>query len=278
MKIEALLLARAVVVFALFPALAGCLDQSAPLDRADVPSAPSEPVSRVRWASPEEAEVRAGDILRMELRDCTTNFLFMRPASGAVFLGTTAYCVRDMPLGTLASVGDTRHLAVLIYNSFETMAEIGEADPDLREYNDLALFHLDSSSWTSANPALPGGGPHALADGASFQTGDRLRALARGANVPRELEWRDSVVAGRAGEAALLTYTVLPGAPGTLGGPVLDTQGRAVGVLATLGVFPNPGMNGVARLDTMLDYARAHAKLDVEVATWQDVPTPSTKS
>ncbi|HVM44474.1 MAG TPA: hypothetical protein VM582_00960, partial [Candidatus Thermoplasmatota archaeon] len=106
MRLHALLLARALVVFALFPALAGCIDTSEPLERADVSRAPEERApARIPWASPEDAEIRPGAVLRTELRDCATHFFFMRPDNGAVFLGTTAYCVRDMPLGTLAVVG-----------------------------------------------------------------------------------------------------------------------------------------------------------------------------
>lgn len=279
MQVRALLLARALVVFALFPALAGCIGGAEPLDRADLPPPPEErapPV--VPWASPEEAEIRPGSVLRTEARDCPTHFFFLREDNGAVFVGTTSYCVRDLPIGSLATLGESQHLAVLVYSSFQTMAELGERDPDALEYNDLAVFHLDSASRSAANPQLPGGGPRALADGDAFALGDRLRAFARGGGLPSQMEWRESVVAGRAGEHALLTYTLVPGAPGTLGGPVVDPSGNAVGVLATLGVFPNPGANGVARLDTMLAYARDHAKLDMTVATWEDTPTASRES
>lgn len=278
-RIEAILIARAIVVFALFPALAGCLTDGSPLDRADEATgdAMAQGPPTIEWASPEDATIYPGVAIRTAERDCPTHFFFTREESGAVFLGTTGYCARDLPLGSLAAVGAEDDIAVLIYNSFQTMAEVGEKDPDALEYNDLAVFLLEREAIVRANPTLPVGGPRALADGDAVAVGDRLRAFAPGSNVPDELAWRESVVAGNAGDWALLTYAVLPGAPGTLGGPVIDVEGNAVGVFATLGVYPNPGMNGVARLDTMMAYASEHAKMYMSLAT-EHIPTPSTES
>lgn len=275
-RLEALLTARALVAFAIFPALAGCLVEGSGLDRADVAMGDelASEAPAIVWASPDEATVRPGVAIRTSERDCPVNFLFLREDAGIVFLGTTAYCVRDLPLGTRALVGDGEDLANLIYSSFQTMAEIGESDPDALEYNDLAVFALDRESNSHANPNLPGGGPNGLADGSSFAVGDRLRAFAPGANIPAQLAWRESVVAGSAGEWAIMTYSVLPGAPGSLGGPVIDVEGNAVGVFATLGVYPNPGMNGVARLDTMMAYASEHANLYMSLAP-EHVPMAS---
>ena len=277
-RVEAILLARALVMFALFPALAGCLVDDEPLDRADRPEPAGAPEERVvPWASPEEATIVPGSMLRTQERDCPIHFLFTKPETAAVFLGTTAYCVRDLPLGAMAAAGDGSDIAILIYSSAQTMAEIGEKDPNALEYNDLAVFHLDRESHHRANPTLPGGGAKGLADAKSIAVGDRLRAFAPGENVPAPLAWREGVVGGSAGEWAFLTYAVLPGAPGTLGGPVIDTEGNAVGIFATLGVFPNPGANGVARLDTMLEYAATHARLSITLAT-EHIPMASTKS
>lgn len=263
MLVRTLMVARLLVVLALFPALAGCAAQDEPLQRGDIRTGER---AAAEWASPEDAEIRPGGVIATEVRDCPINFIFHRPDNGAVFVGTTAYCVRELGVGALGTIGDA-NLAILIYSSFDTMSEIGETDKDALEYNDFAIFHVDRSSRTRVSPVLPEGGPVSLADGGAYGLGDRLRLFAPSANLPAVPAYREGVVTGTASEWALLTYTVLPGAPGELGGGVLDHEGKAVGVLVTLGVVPNPGANGVARLDTMLAYARDHARLDVELAT-----------
>lgn len=269
MNVRVILVVRTLVVFAMFPALAGCAAGPEALVRGDVPQgdAPSAPVEH-EWASPDEAVVRPGILIRTEKRDCVSNFVFIRPDNGAVFIGTTAYCVRDLPLGSAAIVGKETDIAILIYSSWQTMSELGEKDSGAHEYNDFAVFHLDSTPARKTSPALLGiGGPTALADGGALQLGDRVRAFARAPELPSETDWRDGLITGRAGEWALLAHNLPPGSPGTLGGGVIDAEGRAVGVMVNVGVLPNPGANGVARLDRLLSYARDHAGLPVELAT-----------
>lgn len=263
MQVRVLLAARAILVLALFPALAGCAsEQGEALDRADL-APPDAPPASLDWAAPEDAEIRPGMRLKTEAGECPLSFVY-ETSSGALFLGTTAYCVRDLGLGSLATVGESRHIAVLAYVSFQTMHEVGERDPNALEYNDLALYYLDRAARPDTSPALAGSAPLAVADGDAYAPGARLRLFApTAAGSP----WREAVVTGAAGEWALLAYGVTPGAPGELGGGVLDPEGRAVGVLVTLGVVPNPGANGIARLDTMLAYAAQHAQLDLALAT-----------
>lgn len=270
MEVRALHMVRILVIAALFPALAGCAIQDGEaLQRGDIQHGdPPTDAIIPDWADEFTALVRPGIIIQTETRNCLSNFLFVRPDNGAVFLGTTAYCVRDMPIGTPAIVGDATDVAILVYNSAQTMADAGETDADALEYNDFALFLLDSRTVRKSNPTLPVvGGPAGLADGRTHATGDRLRAFARSEELPRETDWRQGVVSGRAGEWAILAYEALPVAPGTTGGAVIDDQGNAVGIMVTLGVVPNPGANGVARLDTVLDYTRTKGRIPLELAT-----------
>lgn len=266
MKARALLVARTILLVALLPLFAGCATTDEPLQRGDAGALSSED-GGVAWASPEDAVLRPGHVLRNEMRECPTSFFFESGSNGVMFATTTAYCVRDLVVGSVASYGDHNDFAVLIYSSFITMDEIGETDPNALQYNDLAIYYIDATAKAIANPALPGGGPTALADGREYDVGDRLRSLARGG--PAQDDWRESIVAARSGEWALQTYTLLPAAPGTLGGPVVDPEGRAVGIVASLGVFPNPGMNTVARLDTMVAYAEEHAEVKMDLGTWK---------
>lgn len=268
MKARALLVFRLLVVGALFPALAGCASSDQTLTRADVDDAPAPEAVAPGWAPVDVATIRPGVPIQTEAGECASNFVFIRPDNTSVFLGTSAYCVRELPVGSLASVGGPDQLAILIYSSWATMAENGEADPGAREYNDFAVFRIDSSSRDQVNPALlQTGGPTALGEPDAYEVGARLRAWAPDPKLPPQLHWREELVTGRAGDWALLAHGPLPGAPGTLGGGVVDEEGRAVGVLVNLGVLPNPGSNGIARLDMLMAYAKEHAKLDMQLAT-----------
>lgn len=268
-KVEVLLIARSLILFAMFPALAGCATmEGEPLKRGDIEA--GDPILAAvapEWADLELALVRPGMMVQTEARDCLANYLFVRPDNGAVFIGTTSYCVRDLPIGSAAIVGEATDIAVLVYSSGQTMAERGETDADALEYNDLALFHLDQNTIRKANPTLPEiGGPRGLGDGAAHDVGARLRAFARTPELPRATDWREGIVSGHAGDWALLTYSSIPVAPGATGGAVVDDAGEAIGIVVTLGVVPNPGANAVARLDTMLAYARDVGGFPIELA------------
>ena len=266
MQVRALMVVRALVLVALVPAFTGCASEGERLDRADLPPPPAPTEPARRWAAPEDAAIRPGALLRTAAGDCPISFVFRTRDDGALFVATTAYCVRELPIGALAAVGE-EDLALLIYSSMQTMQEVGERDPEALEYNDLAIFYVDRAAAPRVSPSFPDGGPVELADGAAYGPGARVRLFAPSASVPDAPAWREGVVTGSAGEWALLAYSVLPGAPGELGGGVLDADGRAIGVVVTLGVVPNPGANGIARLDTMLAYAAEHAQVDIILAT-----------
>lgn len=291
MKAAALLLAVLAT-----PAFVGCLGSDGqggaePLQRGDVagPDVRAQPA----WIALEDAKIRPGVDIQTPTRLCPSNFVFIRPDNTSVFLGTTANCVRDMHIGGLVTVGGNDTLGVLVYSSWITMDEIGEADEDARNYNDFAVVKIDTSSRKWVHPAmLHYGGPVAMADAASIAPGDRVRSYANvsveqvasftGAGVstasqplPSEARQHEGVITARAGEWAYLAYALLPGMPGGMGGGVLDEEGRAVGVMVNLGVRPNPASNGIARLDTLMAYAKEHAKLDMELMTW-DLLQPAT--
>ena len=285
---RALLLAGLLALSA--TSLAGCIDAPAAVGQAltegvEPTRLPSEPA----WPAPEDALIRPGMLIHTPMRDCPTNFLFYRPDNGIIFLGTTAYCTADMPVGTVATLADETQQAVLAYNSWHTMQENGESDPDALEYNDFAVFYIDTSYSAASNPALPEvGGPIGYADFDDLDVATPLRAYvnppafdapvtAPGLAPLRNAgpldaivgpSWHDATITGAAGKWALLAHGAPPALPGGMGGAVVTPAGEAVGILVNLGVSNSPGANGIARLDSILAYAREHASLDMELGTW----------
>ena len=258
MKAPALLLALLIL-----PAFVGCLgagDEGEPLQRGDQGAVPDPGAdARAGWASLEDAVVRPGVDIHTPTRVCPSNFLFIRPDNTSVFLGTTANCVRDLPVGGLVTVGGPEVLGFLVYSSWQTMEEVGEKDPHAREYNDFAVIKIDESYRDLVNPTmLHLGGPAGLAEASRAGLGARVRTYTNDTS-------QEGLVSGHAGEWALLVHGAPPTLPGGMGRGALDAEGKALGVVVNLGVVPNPGANGVARLDALMAYARDHAKLYMDI-------------
>src|SRR5581483_5994275 len=189
--------------------LAGCTSQAgAPLKQGRI--VPGDPVApdNPGWAPLESAKIRPGALIHTPKADCPANFVFIRPDNTSVFVGTTAYCVRDMHVGSLASIGTNDTIAVLIYSSFETMAEVHETDADALNYNDFAVFLVDGSDRKWVSPSmLHYGGPTGLADFAQMGLGQRLRSFADlNDRLPEPLHARAGVAAPQASNWAYLVY------------------------------------------------------------------------
>lgn len=266
---KALLLAALLVALP----LAGCA--------SDAPKAPAAgeairygdaATDAVGWAPLESAKIRPGMMIHTAQRDCPSNFLFARPDNTSVFLGTSAYCVREMRVGGIASIaGVEESILVLVYSSYQTMAEINDQNPTTNEYNDFAVFKVDESVRKWVNPTLLRyGGPVALAP--HLATGERVRTYAPLADgLPDDAHQREGVVGGEIGEWAYLAYGV-PALPGAMGSGAVTSDGKAVGIVVNLGVAPNPGSNAIARLDKAMAYAKEHAKLDMALVTSDPIP------
>lgn len=268
--------------------LAGCMGQAAaPLKQGRIAAGERIAPSTPGWAPLEAAKIRPGAMIHTQTGDCPSNFLFRHPDNTSLFIGTTAYCVRALPIGALASVGSNDTIAVLIYSSFQTMGEIHETDSDALNYNDFAVFRVDDGDRKWANPTMEHyGGPVAPADFASISAGERVRSYANLSDgLPEALHAREGVVAAQAGSWAYLVYGE-PTLPGQMGAGVTTPDGKAVGVMISVGVLPNPGANAVARLDKLMAYAHDHAKLTMELETAELLPaggpllgsTPSPQS
>jgi hypothetical protein len=216
---------------------------------------------------------------------CTGNFVF-RDKAGRTFVGMAAHCAGkgdandtdgcttpSLPLGTKVQFvvgssttsGGTRvGTGVLRYSSWLAMQRAHTTSADACGYNDLALVQVDRAYLPRVSPVVPGfGGPTGLA--ALPERGTAVYSVGasslRGTAKPR---------AGRVASRSTWTMTVRTspsGVPGDSGSGFLDAQGRAVGVLSTLDLFPNTGANGVGSLAQEVAFAARHGVPGLRLVT-----------
>lgn len=225
------------------------------------------------WAPAASATVHPGVQTFTDGAQCTANFVFFDGTS--TYIGQAAHCsglgastdtngctTPSLPLGTPVEVTGADHPGTITYSSWIAMQQAGETNPDACAYNDLALVKLDPRDVAKVNPSVPHwGGPIGLnATGttngetvysygnSSLRQGITLLSPKRGTSKGTEGNGWTHVV-----------NTVTPGIPGDSGSAFLDSQGRALGVLSTLGVgVPCGVVNNVSDLAHQLSYLRSH--------------------
>src|SRR3954470_8264873 len=107
------------------------------------------------WAPAATAPVHPGVQTITDGGQCTSNFVFYDAANN-VYIGQAAHCsgtdgntatngcdAGSLPVGTQVEVGGASKPGTMVYNSWVTMQQLGEQDPDTCQYNDLALVKLD---------------------------------------------------------------------------------------------------------------------------------------
>lgn len=262
-------------------ALAGCLDGATPsVTVEEVGERVTHGVtSNLEWPALEDAPIRPGVKVQALLRDCLSNFVFVRPDNTSVFLGVSAFCVEGMGVGefVLVDPGRTDAEAMIVYSSWITMAEVGTTDASAREYNDFAVLRIKDEFRHLVHPAVLGyGGPTGLADIDALATGAEVLTYGPALDAAPAPDVKRGIVTGRVDGWALLVHGMPPTLPGSMGTAVMTPDGRAVGHAVNLGVAPHPGANGVARLDAVMAYALEHANLMMDLATWDllDVEDP----
>src|SRR3954447_13792224 len=128
------------------------------------------------WAPAATAPVHPGSQTFTNGAQCTANFVFYD--AGSVYIGQAAHCSGtggntetngctsgSLPLGTPVDVTGASKPGVMVYNSWLTMQQHHETDPDTCRYNDLALIRLDPADAANVNPSVPfWGGPGGLND------------------------------------------------------------------------------------------------------------------
>ena len=222
-----------------------------------------------RWAAVDTATIHPGVQTITVDSQCTANFVFT--AGRNVYLGQAAHCAGTgaatdtngctaptRGLGTPVSVEG--YTGTIVYSSWVAMQREKTRDASTCAYNDLALIKLPAAAVAVTNPSIPVyGGPTGLATGTAagddvYSYGNSGLRFGLTPTSPKR-----GVSLGDGGNGWTTTvYTVTPGIPGDSGSGFLDSRGRALGVLSTVGLTPYPLDNGVGNLSKEIAYARTH--------------------
>ena len=236
-------------------------------------------VSAARWAPAATAKIHPGVQMFTQGAQCTANFVFT-DSRNRVYVGYAAHCaglggasetdgcrVDSVPLGTtvrfgtgstLLSNGTTVGYGKLAYSSWRSMRSRGVTATNLCSYNDFALVRVSAAYVGRVNPSMPHwGGPVGLdTDGVAagarvYSVGSSSLRLGGGSAA------KTGTLLGTSGGG--WTHTVRtgnPGIPGDSGSGFLGPDGRAMGTLSTIALFPQPLSNGVGDLYRELRYAQ----------------------
>ncbi|QIG43952.1 hypothetical protein G5V58_15285 [Nocardioides anomalus] len=259
-------------------ALATALLGAAAATTAPAQAAPS-------WAPADTATIHPGTMMYTEGAQCTANFVYTDGA-GDVYVGYAAHCAglgeatdtngcqaESLPLGTRVSFNEGGSLVdegtvvgggTLVYSSWLTMHQLGTTDANTCAYNDLALVKVDAGDVSEVNPSIPfWGGPTGI-DTDGTAAGDRVytygnSSLRAGISA---LSPHTGISLGDAAEDGGWShplYTVTPGVPGDSGSAFVSADGKAIGVLSTLGLAPLPLSNNIGDLGLELAFAQQHS-------------------
>ena len=237
------------------------------------------------WAPAGTAKIHPGTMMYTEGAQCTANFVYTDGAAN-VYVGYAAHCAglgsatdtngcqaESLPLGTkvtfneggsLVNEGTQVGSGTLVYSSWLTEKDLGTTDANTCAYNDLALVKVAAADVSKVNPSIPfWGGPTGI-DTDGTAAGDRvytygnssLRAGITQLSPHTGISLGDSAADG--GWSHPL-YTVSPGIPGDSGSAFVSADGKAIGVLSTLGLAPLPLSNNIGDLAKELAFAQQHS-------------------
>jgi hypothetical protein len=241
------------------------------------------------WAPAATAAIHPGVQTFTNGAQCTANFVFVDASN--VYIGQAAHCSGtggstetdgcssgSLPLGTEVEVSGASKPGVMVYNSWLTMRQTHETDPDACQFNDFALVRLDPADIGKVNPSIPfWGGPTALATSGTT-TGDSVYSYGNsGLRLGlSQLSPKQGVSLGDDGNGwSHNVYTLTPGIPGDSGSAFVDSAGGALGVLSTVQLAPLAGSNGVGDLARELSYLNEHTSFAVQLALGTEPFDPS---
>ncbi len=235
------------------------------------------------YAPAASATIHPGVMMYTQGAQCTANFVFT-DAAGSTYVGYAAHCAGtgaatdtngcdagSLPLGTkvtfneggsLVSGGTQVGTGKLAYSSWLTMQQKNESNLNACAYNDLALVKVDPAYVADVNPSIPFWGGPAGINTSGTQAGDKLytygnSSLRAGVSVLSPHLGASLGDEGNGWSHAL--YSVTPGVPGDSGSAFVDANGKAVGVLSTIGLAPLPASNNIGDFGKELSYAQNNA-------------------
>ena len=213
--------------------------------------------------------VRPGAIVRSDVGQCTLNFLF-QGSDGSRYIGTAGHCI----LGTSPFGGDAGEIVwatgmapVARDGSGNRIGEFAYAI--LQDPKDFSLIRLDPQVQASAG-MCHFGGPTAVNDDQPGLTEPVvLNWFGNGVGVGAVLPARSAVAAGMPSPDHVFAQGAA--APGDSGSGVISSDGRAVGVLVTVGVHTasigsgglDAGLIGITRLTPQVERAKQVLGVDL---------------
>jgi hypothetical protein len=229
-------------------------------------------VAAPTWAPAATAPVHPGVMTDTAGAQCTANFIYYDATD--IYIGQAAHCSGtgaatdtngcdsgSLPIGTPVTVDGASKPGTLVYNSWISMQQKGEADPDTCQYNDLALVKLDPADHGKVNPSIPfWGGPTGLDTDGTTQ-GEKVLSYGNSSlrgGVTQLSPKEGASLGSDSGGWNHQVYTVTPGIPGDSGSAFIDGAGKALGVLSTVAIAPLPASNGVGDLSHELNWMKAN--------------------
>ena len=242
-------------------------------------------IRHARWAPAATATITPGVMMYTKGSQCTSNFVYT-DKRGRVYVGYAAHCAGtgsstdtdgcqsgSLPLGTpvtfnqggsLVDEGTVIGRGRLVYSSWLTMQKLRTTDANTCAYNDLALVRVRPSDVAKVNPSVPNfGGPVGISI-ATLAAGDMLYSYGNSSLRGGVAAFSPKTGFALGDDAAdggwsHGLYSLTPGIPGDSGSGFLDADGKAIGVLSTVGLAPLPLSNNIGDLSRELAFARAHS-------------------
>jgi hypothetical protein len=224
------------------------------------------------WAPASSASVHPGVMTFTDGAQCTANFIYYDGA-GIEYIGQAAHCSGtggntatdgctsgSLPTGTPVEVDGASQPGTMVYNSWLTMQRLGETNPDVCAYNDLALVKLDPADYGKVNPSVPfWGGPTGVGTAAAGQNVYTYGNSSLRGGITQLSPKQGKVIGVNGSGWSYDVYTATPGIPGDSGSAFLNQTGQALGVLSTVQLAPLAGSNGVGDVGRELAYAQSNS-------------------